>query len=180
MKRVEKFEELALGDIGFKLGDDFFGRAIEDLSTPENSVQIAPSHTFIVGPRRTIFEAWLKAREQPLDKYKHYWECGRVRAYRPDVCFSARLDAYTWIVKRYVGTWYGILQIVGHLLVLLHLTKKNIYTRGVVCHELATYFLRRLSQEQMIYEGRSDLWWVFQYDPEVSTPAELEQLCKEK
>jgi hypothetical protein len=164
-----------IGDIGFKVGDDLFGRIISALTTKKGG-KIAPSHVFVVGPRDTLFESWLWAREQPLSKYDSWQKRGRVRFVRPNASVEAKTCAYHWMVRRYAGVWYEIIPIIGHLFPLFG--KKNPFrSKQLVCHEVALYYLQRLYDESRMSNEKSDLIWAAISDPEDETPQSLLDKC---
>lgn len=185
MLRIEKWEDVRPGDVGFIAGSGFVSDAIRHLTHRHDLQGLqTPSHAFLVLSRSEVFEALEIVKIRYIDCYKAHFAAGRVYIFRPECPADIRRAALLRLTKRYNKAAYGWGQIGGFLGVvarrkLFGCNTANLMPIGTICSELVAIYLRDIRDQLLAagYQIQADfLEWVTRIPTNSIDPA-LELAC---
>jgi hypothetical protein len=187
MLRVNKWEDVQPGDLGWYVGPGIISDAIEHITARKDLISLGfkiPSHVFIVLNKTQVIEALEKTKVRSKLEYKADFEAGNVYIFRPDAPEQIVKDTLLEFYSKYDNHPYGWLQILGFIPVLLlrklHLNVFNPFPLGTVCSEDGLIYLRMLMlalSKAGETEKALKLGWTVRLDPNTTDPALLLICC---
>ncbi|MEW5763703.1 MAG: hypothetical protein ACOYXN_00470 [Acidobacteriota bacterium] len=180
MQRVERWQDIRPGDIGFLRGEGFLSDSIAHLTARRDLMGLqTPSHSLLVLSRTQVIEALEKTKVRPIEVYRTRFDAGDLVVFAPDVPKEIRREALHYIWTRYNHAAYGWGQILAFLPVLFWRRLRgrdpvNLLPLGVICSELVLLYLRRCFDRLLAagHSTRADrLAWAYRLSRNTTDPA---------
>ncbi len=149
MQRVERFEDIQPGDVGWLRGEGFTSDAIAHMTARLDLMGYAtPSHSVLVLSRTQVIESLSRTVVRPLSVYQTRFQSGDFVVFRPAVPIEIRRRALDEIYRQYNGAMYGWGQILAFIPVMFwrRLTGRsavNLLPLGTICSELVFLYLQK-------------------------------------